>query len=851
MRNFIDILKQSEKLLEADFGTSGKKRRTTDAEFMELARAKFGAKAAKLSLADMATVAEENGVQIPMSIRANVNLKVDAHHWNLSGQSGGPVDPEVDSQIGQELGGDVEASPEKAGEEYDDAIRLSKAKTVARLAASGKIYLMGRKPKGAFFRIPGVEEITAQLERLLSRELESKGDSTMEEQYALLKDKVELVASGKSQFVKALLITGGPSTGKALALDTPIPTPTGWTTMGELKEGDTLYDDQGKPCKVTFATPVQLNRECFEVKFDDNTSIIADADHRWLTSTVSSRYSERRNKKIWEGRDKSVLKSRGTDQSHKRTFPSIVNTKEISETLYSNTKYNHQIINSKPIVGQSGNLVINPYILGLWLGDGTSSCAALSCGSEDIQELCSLLEKENQDFKVKQVKTGWLIQLSKGHGGIMKEKLRAKLRDIGVLSNKHIPVEYLRASENDRMALLQGLMDTDGHVDKRGGACEFSASNERLADDVYELICSLGIKAGRSTRIAKLYKKINHRIHFTTSKPVFRFQRKLNKIKLNARNENERTIMSCSPVASVPVRCITVDSPSHLFLCSRSFIPTHNTYNVMQTIKELGLKEGKDYTVKKGSISVPSLVRTLIERTNSLTIFDDCDSVVEDKNGINILKGALDTDPVREFSRDNKLGINTDVMSFGEREEYCDRLSRALLNKQTSDDIEFFKSILKDYGLLNKALKGVKNKDDDGGDDDAEQDPFADEEDISEEDHAILEFVRNRLPNKIVYKGRIIFISNMAESDWDSAILTRGFYQNMDFKSDEMLDFIDRIKDKIKTPNLDDEKKQEVMDFIRTIYATGKLKRAINFRLVQQAFDLALTENWKKVLSSM
>jgi hypothetical protein len=73
----------------------------------------------------------------------------------------------------------------------------------------------------------------------------------------------------------------------------------------------------------------------------------------------------------------------------------------------------------------------------------------------------------------------------------------------------------------------------------------------------------------------------------------------------------------------------------------------------------------------------------------------------------------------------------------------------------------------------------------------------------------------------------------------------------MDFKSDEMLDFIDRIKDKIKTPNLDDEKKQEVMDFIRTIYATGKLKRAINFRLVQQAFDLALTENWKKVLSSM
>jgi hypothetical protein len=109
----------------------------------------------------------------------------------------------------------------------------------------------------------------------------------------------------------------------------------------------------------------------------------------------------------------------------------------------------------------------------------------------------------------------------------------------------------------------------------------------------------------------------------------------------------------------------------------------------------------------------------------------------------------------------------------------------------------------------------------------------------------------NHLPNKIDFKGRIIFISNMAEEDWDTAIISRAFYMNMDFRSDEMIDYIDKIKQHIKTPSLSEEEKQEVMDYIRDLYVTGKLKRDVNFRLVQQAFDLRLTSNWKKMIAML
>jgi hypothetical protein len=827
-------------------------RRSSDEEFMAMARRDMPDTVHSLSLTDMMKIAKDNDVQIPSSIRGNPNLKVDAHHWNLSGKS-----------ISSTPGFDMTGAANELGGEFDDQLpvdddpmaqdlrALDKIKTVKKMTYSGKLWLMGRNPRtNKFFRFPeSVEDMLEQLSRMHSRHIESLGGGDnrdgMEEQYDMLKEKVRLVAGGESAFIKSLLITGAPSSGKALALNTPIPTPSGWTTMGEVKIGDTLFDENGHPCQVTFATPVQLNRKCFEMTFDDGTKIVADAEHRWLTNTQASRQSEKRSQKRWfEGA--LPLQPNGSDQSNKRIFPKIVNTEEISKTLYSTGKLNHRIDVAKPFVGHEKDLPVSPYILGVWLGDGTSSGATVSCGNDDLKQMLTLLEYENQDYKIApdSRKKNWIIRLSKGRGGKNNEKVISKLRLLNLINNKHIPNSYLRASEKQRFSLLQGLMDTDGCIND--GRCEFTSTNKQLAEDVFDLVKGLGIKAtfgiGRST-INGIDKGEKYRIGFTTSLSVFRFDRKIARIKDEfKRDVTSRTIVECKEIDSVPVRCITVDSTSHLFLCSRSYVPTHNTFVVMQTIRELGLKAGRDYVVKKGYITTNSMYRTLIERVNGLVIFDDCDSVVEEKAAVNMLKGALDTDPVREISYDVRGGINTATMDDEDREILVDAMSRILRNVPEEGDIEMF-----DRYLKKKKKKSKPSSDEDMEDEDYdEEDGDSDEEKI----HEIQKYITMHLPNKIDFKGRIIFISNMDEAEWDSAILTRAFTINMNFSSGEMLDYIDKIKSHIPAA-LNDEQKQEVVDWIRELYTMGKLKKAINFRLIQQAFDLRLTSNWKKLISML
>ncbi|HEY2949046.1 MAG TPA: DNA translocase FtsK 4TM domain-containing protein, partial [Micromonosporaceae bacterium] len=86
-----------------------------------------------------------------------------------------------------------------------------------------------------------------------------------------------------------ILIAGATGAGKALALDTPVPTPRGWTTMGALQVGDQVFDERGQPCTIIAATPVMHGRPCYEVEFSDGTVIVADAQHQWLTTTRAGR----------------------------------------------------------------------------------------------------------------------------------------------------------------------------------------------------------------------------------------------------------------------------------------------------------------------------------------------------------------------------------------------------------------------------------------------------------------------------------------------------------------------------------------------------------------------------------
>jgi len=387
--------------------------------------------------------------------------------------------------------------------------------------------------------------------------------------------------------------------GKALALDTPIPVPAGWTTMGDLQTGDIVFDETGRQCRITHAWPVMHDRPCFDVEFSDGSVITADADHLWLAETRSSRISEGAHlakRKLPPGTSVMSLAQQGKhSQQHKRSRPVVVTTAEMAKSLVTASGHtNYSVRVAGALQCPEADLPIPPYVLGAWLGDGTSATGSITTVDPEV-----LAEIEHEG------ETVWLMPSTVRPGycapSYRIKGLQAKLRDeLNVLGNKHIPVQYLRASEDQRRALLAGLLDTDGYCDIRGRAF-FYSTKERLAHDALLLISSLGYKSTVFSKTARLDGRdcgLVWTVSFQPTDKVFRLPRKLARqvVAGSARN-SRRYIVAIRPVPSVPVRCITVDSPGELYLAGESCIPTHNT-NIHLAFSSQGLRRGEEfYTV--------------------------------------------------------------------------------------------------------------------------------------------------------------------------------------------------------------------------------------------------------------
>ena len=363
------------------------------------------------------------------------------------------------------------------------------------------------------------------------------------------------------------VITGIPSSGKALATWTDIPTPHGWTTMGEIVVGDQVIDENGKPCNVVAVTETMIDRPCYRVTFNDGTEIIADANHQWLTDDYKARCS-RRNSRVKDAIRGSDPRDARCDQRNKKTYPSVKTTQEIAESVMAENgkRTNHHVKCCGAIDGDYDyrDLSVDPYTMGAWLGDGSSYYGAITSADPQI------VEEIGKHYVIKK----WGAKYAYGIRG-----LQVHLRQEGVLKNKHIPVTYLRSGYWERLALLQGLMDTDGTISKLGN-CSFTSAKRGLAMDVKELINSLGIVAHMRRKNGKFNGEpyISYNVDFTTDVPVFKLKRKLDRMhgRVNKRGLY-RAIVSVKKVASVPVKCIEVDSPSHLYLATDAFIPTHNS----------------------------------------------------------------------------------------------------------------------------------------------------------------------------------------------------------------------------------------------------------------------------------
>lgn len=355
------------------------------------------------------------------------------------------------------------------------------------------------------------------------------------------------------------VINVGRRSGKALALDTPILTVDGYKKLIDIKVGDTIFSSGGKQTKVTYKSEIYYGRDCYEVEFSNGEVIVADANHDWVVEDLKYRKNSARNK-------------------HKKCELSKLTTEEMSKNfkvdrLDGKFQANYSVP-TQVIQTSYKDLPIEPYFLGLWLGDGDSRGAAITnCEPEVIKYLEEYSKRLGLSFtSIKGNRYRIAARTNK-----KETSLTSKLKNLGVLQNKHIPDQYLLASKEQRLELLAGLIDSDGYQGSKN-SIEYCTIIKRFADDIVKLLSGLGIRSKSSEFDAKLYGRViskRYRIHFTPQFNVSHIRRR-SSFSVN-KKLNRVYIHNIRRVASVPVQCLSVDDSSHLFLAGNTLIQTHNT----------------------------------------------------------------------------------------------------------------------------------------------------------------------------------------------------------------------------------------------------------------------------------
>jgi len=405
----------------------------------------------------------------------------------------------------------------------------------------------------------------------------------------------------------SLTIVGArPAMGKALGLDTPIPTPTGWATMGSLTVGDEVFDEKGVPCRVTYTSPVFTDHQCYRVSFDDGSSVVADAGHRWLAYDFPAWKSHRTREALAAAGDPDNPRL-ARDQSTRWRQPRVVTTQQMRDEgvrTDAGRRPNWYLPLAGAVDLPEADLPVDPYVLGCWLGDGTTRSSEMTIGDRDVDHFVE--EFRSLGYKLsRRAGLQWATTPVPGQGAWQRYRgpwrvLARELQEVGLLGGavKHVPERYLRGSAKQRLALLQGLMDTDGTVTNANGTAELCLANRRLLEQAWELVCSLGHKPhairerviplpdGRTARA--------WRFCWTPLDPVFRMARKADRLAATAsRRRNgrhtRRAVVAIEEIPTVPVRCIAVSSSSHLFLAGRAMIPTHNTSFALGMLAHVGI----------------------------------------------------------------------------------------------------------------------------------------------------------------------------------------------------------------------------------------------------------------------
>lgn len=402
-----------------------------------------------------------------------------------------------------------------------------------------------------------------------------------------LVEKARKIQSGQiTKPFQYMVLCLGRRGGKALSVDSKVLTPSGFVRMGDIKVGDTVLASNGDLSKVIGVFP-QGEVDLYRITMSDGSSVECCDEHLWWTYNKS---------------DRKNGKGRRCPTTQHKYQGSAKSLKEIRNSLRYQRKdgkkeRNHQIPMVNNIDFPDQEVPIDPYVLGCLLGDGYLRTHTINYSSADqdlLEEIRSLIPQELELSIISQGKA-----YSNPYDYIIRKKKNVKtvnsiliaINELGLNDKrsheKFVPECYKINSKEKRIAIINGLLDTDGTVDKNRGKLSFDTASILLAKDMQFLVQSVGGTASiNPKRRFYTYKgehkkgKISYNLQIKLPKNIepFRLKRKLNIYKeyVNTMYEPKRMIENVEYVGKKEAQCILIDHPSHLFVTD-NFIVTHNT----------------------------------------------------------------------------------------------------------------------------------------------------------------------------------------------------------------------------------------------------------------------------------
>lgn len=397
-----------------------------------------------------------------------------------------------------------------------------------------------------------------------------------------LQMKQALAAFVRPELCNVLLIANAGS-GKGHPNSEVLPTPNGYTQVGDIKVGDYVYDENGYPVKVIGVYP-QGKKHLYEAVFSDGTHVPCNDEHIW---SVRSRYTHYKDGP-YQNMTLRELMDAGIHRDQGRGDGSVVN--------------NWFIPVNEPLHREEVQLPLDPYVLGVLIGDGclTDTVRTLEISSNDESVIAEVAERIGAlGYEQRRGCYSWIFLCDAekyGHKWYQRTDFAGLSDDLACVfgqysCNRAIPAIYKVSSIAQRRLLLQGLMDTDGCITNKDRLnASFSTKSAQLALDVKELATSLGMRASITIN-ERVNKGTEYEVHFRIDPSERRnlFLKAQSKLaafdkgmesrvrNFNRRYDDMALVDVIDTKTEVDMTCIYVDSPTHLYQVGRNHIVTHNT----------------------------------------------------------------------------------------------------------------------------------------------------------------------------------------------------------------------------------------------------------------------------------